>query len=55
MQATLIALWRGMIGVSRAAGAEKPSAPAAGALAAFYAVLMALAFAFAAKRRLERI
>lgn len=44
MQATLIALWRGMIGVSRAAGAEKPSAPAAGALAAFYAVLMALAF-----------
>ena len=43
MQATLIALWRGMIGVSRAAGAEKPSAPAAGALAAFYAVLMALA------------
>ena len=44
MQATLIALWRGMIGVSRAAGAEKTSAPAAGALAAFYAVLMALAF-----------
>ena len=44
MQATLIALWWGMIGVSRAAGAEKPSAPAAGALAAFYAVLMALAF-----------
>ena len=43
MQATLIALWRGMVGVSRAAGAEKPSAPAAGALAAFYAVLMALA------------
>ena len=32
-----------MVGVSRAAGAEKPSAPAAGALAAFYAVLMALA------------
>lgn len=43
MQATLIALWRGMAGVSRAAGAEKPSAPAAGVLAAFYAVLMALA------------
>ena len=43
MQATLIALWRGMVGVSRAAGAEKPSAPAAGVLAAFYAVLMALA------------
>lgn len=35
MQATLIALWRGMVGVSRAAGAEKPSAPAAGVLAAF--------------------
>jgi pimeloyl-ACP methyl ester carboxylesterase len=31
------------VGVSRAAGAEKPSAPAAGVLAAFYAVLMALA------------
>ena len=43
MQATLVALWRGMVGVSRAAGAEKPSAPAAGALAAFYAVLMVLA------------
>ena len=43
MQATLIALWRGMVGVSHAAGAEKPSAPAAGVLAAFYAVLMALA------------
>ena len=43
MQATLIALWRGMVGVSRAAGVEKPSAPAAGVLAAFYAVLMALA------------
>ena len=43
MQATLIALWRGMVGVSRAADAEKPSAPAAGVLAAFYAVLMALA------------
>ena len=39
-----ICLWRGMVEVSRAAGAEKPSAPAAGALAAFYAVLMALAF-----------
>ena len=35
MQATLIALWRGMVGVSRAAGAEKPSAPAAGVLFAF--------------------
>ena len=43
MQAILIALWRGMIGVSRAAGAEKPSAPAAGALAVFYAVLIPLA------------
>ena len=44
MLGMLIALWRGMIGVSRAAGAEKPSAPAAGALAAFYAVLIPLAF-----------
>ena len=44
MLGMLIALWRGMIGVSRAAGAEKPSAPAAGALAAFYAVLILLAF-----------
>ena len=43
MQGMLIALWRGMVGVSRAAGAEKPAAPAAGVLAAFYAVLMALA------------
>lgn len=44
MLGMLIALWRGMIGVSRTAGAEKPSAPAAGALAAFYAVLIPLAF-----------
>ena len=44
MLGMLIALWRGMTGVSRAAGAEKPSAPAAGALAAFYAVLILLAF-----------
>ena len=43
MLGMLIALWRGMIGVSRAAGAEKPSAPAAGTLAAFYAVLIVLA------------
>lgn len=43
MLGMLIALWRGMIGVSRAAGAEKPSAPAAGALAVFYAVLIPLA------------
>ena len=43
MLGLLIALWRGMIGVSRAAGAEKPSAPAAGALAVFYAVLIPLA------------
>ena len=37
-------LWRGMVGVSRAAGAEKPAAPAAGALVIFYAVICALAF-----------
>ena len=37
-------LWRGMVGVSRAAGAEKPAAPAAGALVIFYAVLCVLAF-----------
>ena len=43
MLGILIALWRGMTGVSRAAGAEKPSAPAAGTLAAFYAVLLVLA------------
>lgn len=38
-----ICLWRGMVGVSRAAGAEKPAAPAAGAMAVFYAALTALA------------
>ena len=43
MLGILIALWRGMVGVARAAGAEKPSAPAAGTLAAFYAVLLVLA------------
>ena len=37
-------LWRGMVGVSRAAGAEKPAAPAAGALVIFYVVMCALAF-----------
>ena len=37
-------LWRGMVGVSRAAGAEKPAAPAAGALVIFYAVICVLAF-----------
>lgn len=38
-----ICLWRGMVGVSRTAGAEKPAAPAAGAMAVFYAALTALA------------
>lgn len=38
-----ICLWRGMVEVSRAAGAEKPAAPAAGAMAVFYAALTALA------------
>lgn len=42
--ALYIGLWRGMVGVSRAAGAEKPAAPAAGALVIFYVVLGALAF-----------
>lgn len=42
--ALYIGLWRGMVGVSRAAGAEKPAAPAASALVIFYAVLGALAF-----------
>ena len=37
-------LWRGMVGVARAAGTEKPAAPAAGALVIFYAVICALAF-----------
>ncbi len=37
-------LWRGLGGGSRAAGAEKPAAPAAGALVIFYAVICALAF-----------
>ena len=41
--ALYICLWRGMVGVSRAAGAEKAAAPAAGALAVFYVVLFMLA------------
>ena len=41
--ALYVCLWRGMVGVSRAAGAEKPAAPAAGAMAVFYATLTALA------------
>ena len=41
--ALYICLWRGMVGVSRAAGAEKAAAPAAGALAVFYVVLFVLA------------
>ncbi|MGM9545188.1 MAG: hypothetical protein ACI3VI_01290, partial [Vescimonas sp.] len=42
--ALYICLWRGMVGVSRAAGSEKPAAPAAGALVIFYAVLIPLAY-----------
>lgn len=42
--ALYVCLWRGMVGVSRAAGAEKPAVPAAGAMAVFYAVLLVLAF-----------
>ena len=41
--ALYVCLWRGMVEVSRAAGAEKPAAPAAGAMAVFYATLTALA------------
>lgn len=41
--ALYVCLWRGMVGVSRAAGSEKPAAPAAGALVIFYAVLIPLA------------
>lgn len=41
--AVYVCLWRGMIGVSRSAGAEKPAAPAAGALVIFYILLAALA------------
>lgn len=39
-----VCLWRGMVAVSRAAGAEKPGAPAAGALVIFYAVMLPLAY-----------
>ena len=42
--ALYICLWRGMVGVSRAAGSEKPAAPAAGALVIFYAVMIPLAY-----------
>ena len=41
--ALYVCLWRGMVGVSRAAGAEKPTAPAAGALVNFYVALFLLA------------
>ena len=41
--AVYVCLWRGMVGVSRSAGAEKPAAPAAGALVIFYIILAALA------------
>lgn len=44
LQVLYVCLWRGMVGASRAAGAEKPAAPAAGAMAVFYAVLTVLAF-----------
>ena len=37
--AVYVCLWRGMIGVSRSAGAEKPAAPAAGALVIFYILI----------------
>lgn len=43
MQATLIALWRGMVGVSAPPVRRSRPHPPAGVLAAFYAVLMALA------------
>ena len=42
--ALYICLWRGMVAVSRSAGAKKPAAPAAGALAVFYAVMSVLAY-----------
>ena len=37
-------LWWGMVGVSRSAGAEKPAAPAAGAMAVLYGLLLPLAY-----------
>lgn len=43
LQVLYVCLWRGMVGVSRAAGEEKPAATAAGAMAVFYAALTALA------------
>ena len=43
LQVLYVCLWRGMVGVSRAAGEEKPAATAAGAMAVFYAVLTVLA------------
>lgn len=43
LQVLYVCLWRGMVEVSRAAGAEKPAAPAAGAMALFYALLLPLA------------
>ena len=42
--ALYICLWRGMVGVSRSAGAEKPAAPAAGAMAVLYGLLLTLAY-----------
>ena len=42
--ALYVCLWRGMVGVSRAAGSEKPAAPAAGALVICYAVMIPLAY-----------
>ena len=42
--ALYICLWRGMVGVSRSAGAEKPAAPAAGAMAVLYGLLLPLAY-----------
>lgn len=41
--ALYVCLWRGMVAVSRAAGAEKPGAPAAGWLVIFYAAMFPLA------------
>ena len=43
LQVLYVCLWRGMVGVSRAAGEEKPAATAAGAMVVFYAVLTVLA------------
>lgn len=43
LQVLYVCLWRGMVGVSRAAGEEKPAATAAGAMAVFYALLLPLA------------